>query len=78
MKAEPRSGQPWTTSQATRIVRETADNPRCDFSYTKHVKERVGEMDLILLDLLRVLIIRMVYEPGKESKLESCYKYQTE
>ena len=78
MKANQGFEQPWTASQATRIIREIAANLRCDLFITEHVEQRIDERNLILSDLLHVLKNGMVYEPAQKSTREGFYKYQME
>ena len=74
--ADPK--QPWKTSDATSIINRIAKNPLCEFSYTKHVRDRMSERNLIISDILYVLRTGYVYEEPEESSIDGFYKYQIE
>jgi hypothetical protein len=70
--------QPWAPAKASIRINEIARNKHCDFSYTKHAKERLDERGLIASDVLYVLKNGHVYTEPEASTLEGFYKYKME
>lgn len=70
--------QPWDTAKATREINEIAKCKTCDFSYTRHVRERMAERNLLMSDVLYVLRNGHVYEEPEKSTIVGLYKYRVE
>jgi Domain of unknown function (DUF4258) len=70
--------QPWVPARASISINEIARNKQCDFSYTKHAKDRLDERRLITSDVMYVLKNGHVYEEPEASTMKGFYKYKVE
>ncbi len=70
--------QPWSPADATDIIREKARSDEFELVYTKHVRNRMQERELIAGDILHVLKHGFVYIDAEPTTRPSCFKYKME
>ena len=67
--------QPWSPTDATRMIREVAKSDELDIIATRHAREQMLERSLIMGDVLYVLKHGFVYDEPQNSTRAGCYKY---
>ena len=71
--------QPWDPATATGHIREIADDPESDVTWTRHALERLEKRGLLTSDALWVLRSGFVREPTEEeSTVKGLFKYAIE
>ena len=72
------SKQPWTSAEATRVIRDLARAANLRLTYSQHARERLLERDLTMGDVLWVLKEGFVHGEPERSTQDGLYKYTPE
>lgn len=67
--------KPWKPADATNEIRRLASS-EIWLTYSDHAKERMGERDLIVSDILHVLKFGFVHQEAERSTRPGLYKYR--
>src|SRR5690606_23160169 len=72
------ANQPWGLQDATRKIREIAQNPKLALSYKLHARERLKERDILISDVLFALKFGDVFISPEPATRPGHYRYRME